>query len=305
MRTTRTTTWAALLVAGGLALAGCSEGDRESGDAVGPAPERASAAAREGGPAGGAPKDASKDAARTGSYKAPTEARVARSARMSITVEDVEQASAKVRSVATEAQGYVSAEDSRAAADEGGRDWAEITVTVPVVELDATMATLADIGDVTRRTTASEDLGAQYTDTSSRVRTLTRSVERLRRLIAAADDLTQIVSLEEELSTREADLESMVSQRTSLERRTTTAPVTVSLSSRAPVTQEPVVEEDTGFLVGLRSGWGTFSSALEVGATALGAITPFAVTAVVLGGPLVWWLRRRVRRAGPRGTTAR
>ncbi|MEN3121649.1 DUF4349 domain-containing protein [Janibacter terrae] len=299
MRTTQTRTWAALVAAGGIALAGCSAGGSEGGDAVGP--ESGASAASDSAAGSG---EAAKDVRSAGSYKAPSNAHVARTARMSITVEDVEQASAKVRSAASEVEGYVSSEDSRAATDEGGRAWAEITVTVPVAELDATMTTLADVGHVTQRTSTAEDLSSQYTDTSSRVRTLTRSVERLRKLIASTEDLSQIVTLEDELSTREADLESMVSQRTALERRTTTAPVTVSLSTEPPPADGPA-EDETGFGAGLQDGWRAFTSALEVGATVLGAVTPFAVTGLVLGGPLVWWLRRRTRRPGLTGTTAR
>lgn len=129
-------------------------------------------------------------------------------------------------------------------------------------------------------------------------RTKKRSIERLQKLISSTEDLDQIVTLEGELAQREADLESMTSQQKSLEKQTTTAPITVSLA-----TQDVAVDRDSsdqvGFVAGLSKGWTGFTSALEVGLTALGAVTPFAVTGLVIVGPFVWWLRRRMRRPLP------
>lgn len=316
--TTRWTTarWAALVAAGGVTLAGCAGGS-DSGSDVAPSMSTTQSSgdgqseSAAGGAAPGSAQDASgRDSSgqsdqQRSSAKAsdttPAGTHVARSAELSLTVGDVDQASAKVRSTARRAGGYVSSEDSRA--DDGSRgDWAEITVTVPVDELDATITKLADVGEVTHRSAEAEDLTSQYTDTDARVRTMTASVERLRKLIDSADDLDQIVSLESQLSTREADLEALKSQQKSLEKRTTTAPITVSLTTEDAPADEPE-EERTGFLAGLGSGWSAFTDALAVGMTVLGAVTPFAVTLAILGAPLVWWVRRR-RAARPTATPA-
>lgn len=299
--------WAALLAAGGLVLAGCGAGGAsDSGSDVHPEQSQATqsaqseseaGSAREGGGddsrAGADQSAAAKDSSgKSSGYKAPTDAHIARTASLSITVEDIEQGAAKVRSEARSAGGYVSQEDSRTATSEGGRSWAEITVTVPVDELDRTTNDLAEIGEVTKRAGSAEDLTSQYTDTTARVKTKTKAVERLRTLIDSTDDLDQIVTLEDELATREADLESMVSQQKSLEKRTATAPITVSLTTEATEVEE--TEEDaTGFLAGLSGGWDAFTGALTVGLTVLGAITPFAVTGLVLLAPVAWWARRR------------
>ena len=310
---TRTThgRWAALVAAGGLALTGCavgsdSGGSSEGGDAVShqsqardsdAQPE--SAATSGSADRGQGSSDGSAGSSASSGYKAPIDARIARTVSLSLTVKDLEQAAAKVRSTARTAGGYVSDEDSRAATHEGGRSWAEITVTVPVGKLDATTTDLAELGEVTKRTTSAEDLTSQYTDTTARVRTKTKSVERLRTLIDSTDDLDQIVTLERELSTREADLESMTSQQKSLEQRTATAPITVSLSTDGIEVDDTTDEDATGFVAGLNEGWGAFTSALTVGLTALGAITPFALTGAVLLAPVLWWLRRRTVRPAP------
>lgn len=303
-RTTRTTRWAVLLASAGLALAGCGGSDdaAKGGSAAGESRQvtesAADGSARDAGATTQAGSQASSRATDTSgsSMKTPTGTHVARTASLSLTVEDVARASASVRSAADRVGGYVSSEDSRT--DDGHRgDWAEITVTVPVDQLDATLTRLADVGEVTHRSSEAEDLTAQYTDTDARVRTMTRSVERLQDLIDASEDLDQVVTLERELSRREADLESMTAQQKSLEKRTTTAPITVSLTSTdAP---EPT-EEPTGFVAGLAGGWDAFTEAVTGGLTVLGAVTPFAAVLVLVGAPLVWAARRRRRRVSAR-----
>lgn len=299
-----TARWAALVAAGGLALAGCGGGGGDESvssrpmsqdEGGGAASSATSAADQESGSSdsaagsGSGDSDSTKRAGNTTQVASGTH--VTRTASLSITVDDVEKSTAKVRSTAARVDGYVSSEDSRA--DDGHRgDWAEITVTVPVDDLDATMTRLADIGEVTHRSSEAEDLTAQYTDTEARVRTMTKSVERLRKLIDSAEGLDQVVTLESELSRREADLEAMTRQQKSLEKRTTTAPITVSLSTQDAPADEPE-EERTGFLAGLGSGWSALTGAVTVGLTVLGAVTPFAVVGLVIGWPIARWARRR------------
>lgn len=300
MRTTHGR-WAALVAAGGLTLTGCaigSSGDESVAPHTTAGHQTSGSAGAESESDSGSTASNAKQSGDSSSsdYKAPTDARIARTASLSLTVEDLEQASAKVRSAAGRAGGYVSDEDSRTATYEGGRSWAEITVTVPVDELESTIADLSEIGEVTKRSSSAEDLTSQYTDTAARVKTKTKSVERLRDLIDSTDDLEQIVKLERELATREADLESMTGQQKVLEKRTATAPVTVSLSTVVEHADDEA-EDETGFVAGLSEGWAAFTSALTVGLTALGAITPFAVAGMVLLAPIVLWWRRRPRRA--------
>lgn len=325
---------ATLAAVGTIALAGCAgQGSGDSGSSATPTQSDLAESGGEGESApsatagseqddaegsGSSGQDASSKKTSGSSMKNPAGTHIARTAALTLTVEDVERASAKVRSAASGAGGYISSEETRLADDEDGGaqaprssssasgdheppsragSWAEIVVTVPVDELDSTMTELAEVGTVTQRTSDAEDLTQQYTDTTARVRTMKKSIERLRSLIDDTDDLEQIVTLEDELSEREADLESMVSQQKSLEKRTTTAPITVSLATPGTADDEAEETEETGFLAGLDQGWSGFTSALTAGLTVLGAVTPFALTALVLLAPVVWWLRRRPRRA--------
>lgn len=311
---------AAVIAAGMLTLAGCGGMSNDSGgDAEPQESPSASAGSDEAGEetqsssaAEGSDSSEGKDAKQSdSSAKDPAGTHIARTAGLTITVKDIERAAAKVRSTASSAGGYVSSEETQITGDSpqgsGGSTqsttgpsrpgaWAEIVVTVPVDELDGTIEKLSEVGTVTERTSDAEDLTKQYTDTKARVRSMKSSIERLRKLISDTEDLDQVVTLEGELADREADLESMVSQQKSLEKRTTTAPITVSLVSPETAQTEENEEDDRGFVAGLKSGWSGFTEALTVSLTVLGAVTPFAVAILVVAGPLAWWLRRR--RAG-------
>jgi hypothetical protein len=70
------------------------------------------------------------------------------------------------------------------------------------------------------------------------------------------------------------------------------SPVQVSLTTRPEVIGSGK-HDDAGFLAGLRDGWDAFTSSATVLLTVLGAVLPFAALLVVLGVPLLLWLRRR------------
>ncbi|NYG37932.1 DUF4349 domain-containing protein [Janibacter alkaliphilus] len=327
------------LAAAGLVAAGCAGGSDDSSEAYSTtqaAPSAESEAGTEEGAGdassaqGSAAEDSTADgsgaddSAGSGSDAAGQDAatvaaqsarKLARSGSLDLEVEDVTRTSARVRSVADRAGGWVSQEDSSSRADdaEDGDDvpdgvdaypsedvpgaWSEITVQVPASALEKSMDDLAELGTVTHRTTETEDVTAAHTDAKTRVETLTRSTERLRELIEDSDDLEQIVSLESELTTREGELESMTRQLDTLEERTATSPITVSIAEEgADVSTEDEAEE-TGFVAGLSDGWGAFTGALQVGATVLGALTPFALAGGLVLAPVLWWWRRRPRPA--------
>lgn len=220
--------------------------------------------------------------------------KLARRADISITVKDVDAAAAKVRLIATSAEGLVIAEGISSEPDGAGTGgFSTITISVPTAELDATLDRLAKLGKVHSRNASTNDVTAQYVDTESRVKTMQASVDRVRALMTQATKLGEIVTLEAELSRRQADLESTQSQLAALKDSVALSPVEVRLSTDEQVLQQA---EDTGFLAGLKAGWGAFTSSVTVLLTILGAALPFAVVAALVLVPLVVWLRRRTPR---------
>jgi Domain of unknown function (DUF4349) len=229
--------------------------------------------------------------------------KLARRADISITVPDVDAAASKVRSIALSANGMVLAEAISSEPDDvttGG--FSTITISVPTGELDATLDRLSALGKVHSRNASTDDVTGQYVDTEARVKTMQASVDRVRALMARATRLGDIVSLEAELSRRQADLESTESQLAALKDAVTLSPVEVRLSTDEQVLQQ--AEPDTGFLAGLKAGWGAFTGSVTVLLTVLGALLPFAVVLALVLVPLLVWLRRRTPRTPPPVQTA-
>lgn len=337
-RTRRAAALLAAVAATGLVVAGCAGGSDDSSEAYSTTQAAPSAESEAGteqeagdGAEGSAAEDSAADgASRDGSAGSGSDAagqdeatvtaqsarKLARSGSLDLEVEDVTRTSARVRSVADRAGGWVSQEDSSSRATDGEDDdapdgadaypsvgvpgaWSEITVQVPASAMEKAMDDLAELGTVTHRTTETEDVTAAHTDATTRVETLTRSTERLRELIEDSDDLEQIVSLESELTTREGELESMTRQLDTLEERTATSPITVSIAEEGAAASAEDEGSETGFVAGLSDGWGAFTGALRVGATVLGALTPFVLAGGLVLAPVLWWWRRRPRRATP------
>lgn len=203
----------------------------------------------------------------------------------------VTDASLKVRGLVG-AEGYVSASDS------SGRV-AVLTLRIPAAGYQAAIEGLSAIGQVSSLQEQAEDVTAQMVDLESRVKTMTASVERVRALLAQASSLDDVVALESELASREADLESIQSQRAALAGQTSLSTVTITVTGAITGTEVAVVEEPaeeaTGFLAGLSKGWDAF---VNFGAGALavvGAILPFVPVLAVVG-LLGWWLYRTLTR---------
>ncbi len=304
----RATATAGLLLVAGLTVAGCSAGSGDSGAASGGsvseqvAPQSGRAATEgDASTSGGFAADGSKQAPAVGTGTttidlAVASQKLARRANIALTVDDVDVAAAKVRSVAASEKGLVLSESiSSEPGSELRGGFSVITISVPTTRLDAALDRVAEIGKVHSRNTSTDDVTAQYVDTASRVETLEASVDRVRALMGKATRLADIVSLEAELSRRQADLEAIKSQLAALDGQVSTAPIEVRLS-----TDEKVLEDtgdETGFLAGLAAGWAAFTGSVTVLLTVLGALLPFAFALALVVVPLVVWLRRRAPRA--------
>jgi len=230
--------------------------------------------------------------------------KLTRSASLDVQVRDITAAAAQVRVVATGLQAQVMSEQigGGGAGDPGplpeGKEqvpgahgsggFGTLTLSVPADKLDAALDQLARIGVVRQRSTSSQNITAQYIDTTSRLKTMRGSVERVRTLMAQAKDLGQVVALESELSRRQGDLESLESQLTALKSSVDRSTLAVSLSIPG---REPTSSND--FLDGLRAGWDAFTSSTGGLLRGIGAVLPFALFFTLAGAPLVWWLRRR------------
>ncbi len=181
--------------------------------------------------------------------------------------------------------------------DLAGSERATVVYRVPAAEFRPALAALGEVGALRRQSIGSEDVTARYSDLESRVTTLRTSITRLQGFLAETTDVNQIASLEGELTRREAELESIESQRRVLADQGALSTITVEFDAARG--SERVVDERPGFQGGLAAGWDAARVLVAVAAATVGFLVPLLPLIAVVALAL-WWIRRgRRRRAGP------
>ncbi|MFF8916034.1 DUF4349 domain-containing protein [Streptomyces sp. NPDC015032] len=279
------TALAAGLLAALLALSGCGAPGGASDSGSGDSKQARSAGERSAADSGAdrtaqGPKEAGgSPAERKKSGDLPVGTHVVRTATLSVEVKSVPRAAAAARSAAENAGGLVADEETKRVDDT--REMSHIVLRVPQGEYDAVLRALAGEGKLLSRTSSAKDVTDQVVDVESRIATQRASVARVRKLMDRAEKLTDVVALEGELSSRQASLESLLAQQSSLKDRTTLATITLDLSEPEP-TAEGGGDDDPGFLDALGGGWQAFVTMLRWLAMAVGAAAPFLAAAAVL-----------------------
>ena len=87
----------------------------------------------------------------------------------------------------------------------------EYVVRIPAEKYDAFLSGSGDLGYVTQLTESSEDIGEQYYDTESRLKTQRIKQERLLELLEKAETMEDIIALENALSEVEYQIEQYTS----------------------------------------------------------------------------------------------
>jgi hypothetical protein len=302
----------ALLLAAALAVAGCSASGSSDSTAKDAAP--AQAQSQGGGSAqdngGSAPSVAptpsgstSGKGATTGRQTQPAATFLVRTANLTVRTAKVGNALDQARTMVTDAGGYAGDEDT--SVDSGGHEQSTIQLRVPPAAYDGLLTRLAGLGTLLDRKVSVEDVTGQVVDVQSRIKSQQASVARVRKLMDQAGTLGDVVSLESELSTREADLEALQAQQSSLRERTNLATVTLRLVEppvRHVAPKPPEKKKHDGFwaTVGhaLGDGWHAFYLTIRGVLVVVSAVLPFLV--VLLAGLIAYRLaRRRWPRATP------
>lgn len=217
--------------------------------------------------------------------------KIARTASLTVVVDDVTAAADQIRSIASTLAGTVTSESLQI--DRTSERWpgsgSTVVVSVPAAGLDKAIDLLASVGTVEGRSVESVDVTDSVVDTEARIATLRASIKRLQDLMERAGSVADIAAVEMELTNRQSDLESMLAQQKSLNGMVESSTVTISLVTRSEVTPTVV----TGFLPGLQAGWQGLILATQAGLTVLGMLLPFLAVLAAVVTPLVWWRRSR------------
>lgn len=213
---------------------------------------------------------------------------------LTLTVERPAEAAAEVSILVERAGGRVDARTEQAPdGEDKGR--AELTVRIPSAQLTETLESIKKLGTVERVQQDKQNVTAQVRDLDSRITALRASVDRLIALMADADTTADLISIESALSERQANLESLESQKRSLDDLVELSTYTIYLGTEADA---PVDEPDT-FLSGLAAGWEAFVAFFSFLLVAFGVLLPWLA---LIGFALLLILvavRRRVKAAPP------
>ncbi|MDR7381987.1 DUF4349 domain-containing protein [Promicromonospora iranensis] len=213
-----------------------------------------------------------------------------------LAVEDPFGAAEQIADLVEGAGGRVEARDERAeTADEPGS--ASMTLRIPADRVSATLDALDKLGEVRDRHIETVDVTGTAQDLDARIAALRTSTDRLRELMADADRTADLIEIEAELATRQAELDSRVSERNRLSDEVAMSTLHVEIvAAGSPAAQA----QPGGFLGGLSAGWSALVNTFNVVVLILGAIIPWlALVGVVL--LVVVGVRRQIARNRPSG----
>lgn len=191
---------------------------------------------------------------------------IIRTARLSLSVENVGQAVTWVRDIAMSKGGYVFSSNTYLQEDQ---QFGEITVQVPVETFDDTMNLLRDgelVAKVEREESTSQDVSSEFVDNESRVATLRETHSRFLELLSKATTVDEILKLEYELQAVREQIETIEGRQQYLEQATAFSTITVSLTPFglvAPAVPEPVKEPGFSISGIFERAWSHSSGAIE------------------------------------------
>jgi hypothetical protein len=265
----------ALALLAGCSGSGSSSSSADSAGGAGPAVAPA-------GPAG--PSDSTPDR------------QVVTTASASVEVKDPAVGAQRVSELVESAGGRVDERTEQAASgDNGGQQAvADLVVRVPADAVTKLLADLEDVGDVANVSVSRSDVTAKAVDLDARISALQTSVGRLQALMGDAASTADLLTAEKALSERQADLESLQSQRALLADQVELSTLTVHLT---PFGVARPGGPD-GFLDALGTGWRALVSALRAAVIVLGVLLPWLVVAALVTAAVLLPIRRirRMRR---------
>lgn len=163
-----------------------------------------------------------------------------------------------------------------------------MVLRIPADKLDEILADARKLGTVSSMSVSHTDVTTQRVDLDARIAALQTSVKRLLELMGRAGTVADLLAAESSLTQRQAELDSLVAQRTTLHDEVSYATISVNISS-----EPAAAPAGTGFLAALEQGWNSVLSVAHGAMLTVGFLLPWlALLALPVLG-LVLVLRRR------------
>lgn len=219
---------------------------------------------------------------------------VIKNASVSVAVEHPLDVAPELARIAADAGGYVQ-DSSNSPASDYQSESAYATLRIPADKLDAATEEVLALGTFVSSTQSESDVTLQVTDIEARIASLSTSIDRLTALMEEATNTADLLAAESALAQRQAELDSLISQRDYLSNQVDLATLSVSViqsSDAAPTSQS--------FWDGLSQGWNSVVNVGSVFVVALGFLLPWlgilAVIALVAGAIVLIVVRAAHRR---------
>ena len=277
----RTITIPAAIALALIALTGCSAGsssDSSSGGMPAPMVEQGT--------------EFSDDGIKSESDVAPADRQVITTGYVTVTVEDPMASADDAVRITEQAGGRVDGRNEYAPRDDTDKGSATLTLRIPADALTATLDKLRELGTVQEVSLNSSDVTMVTQDLDARIKALSASIDRMLVLQASATDVDTLIQLETAISDRQAQLESLESERRYYADQVSLSTITLNLVSEY---NAPVEEPDT-FVSGLAAGWNAFVAFFAGLLVALGVLLPWLVLAGIITAAVIWivrWNRKR------------
>jgi len=216
---------------------------------------------------------------------------IIRTGYLSLSVDSPSETADEITDVVEAAGGRISSRSDYTPVDYG-QPSSYLEARIPYDVLDATVETIQELGDVQEVSLNSVDVSLQKVDLDARIGVLEAAIERLNELLAEAASTSDLIAVESALSERQAELDSLQSQRDYLSDQTLFA--TLSISVITPANATPA--EPDGFLDGIIRGWESILAFFAGTIVWAGILVPWlGLAAVVIA--IILLLRRLRRRS--------
>ncbi len=173
------------------------------------------------------------DPARTSDEAAPIEHKLIRNVSMHLETREFDALTKSISDAVTFFGGYMEQSDvsgnSLYWSDERSSRCSNLTARIPENKLDAFLTEVSGQGNVTYKNESVQDVTLQYTDITSRKKTLQMEQDRLWELLGKAESIDAVIALEARLSEVRYQLESIESQLRTLDNQIVYSTVYLSI----------------------------------------------------------------------------
>lgn len=220
---------------------------------------------------------------------------IARTAKISLYVSNVDKVAAVVARTARQNDGDVFSSDISNGDGSSAQPSANMEIRVPADRFDSAMAAVMQAGTVRERSTGAEDLTGSITDSDARLRNLRRTEADIRSIMDRSGSVSQIMDAENQLSQVREQIETLESELKDM--RTRVAYATIDIDMQAEAKTAPVTPTASSQLV---SSW--HDAVASLGAVTVSLLAsilwfivfiPYLLAVAALGWFIYVWARRR------------